>query len=641
MSGKSHEGGCGAKIVPNVPVVPDFPIFFWANCYAGQAIGRHIPVFRVMGLTQKKFSGIRAAMKATDTFSLSHERVDDIPLLLGFMQQLNFPDLLERHLGSHHLHRGLSNGWLATVWLAFLLSQSNHRKVSVQDWARNHPHTLETLIGQALRPVEFSDDRLSIVLRRLHDAAWPALEADLWRASCEVYEISYQCVRLDSTTSFGYHAITPDGLMQRGHSKDHRPDLPQLKLMAAAAQPTSHLLACDIVPGQSADDPLYLPLIRRVRRQLRQHGLLYVGDSKMSALATRAELVAEKDYYLMPLPRTGDNAREIEGWVAEAALGKQPLQKLTRLDEKGKKVVFAHAYERQRPQRSPVGGKTVAWTERVQVIRSLELAQRQARQLEERLGEAAAALRKLTPPVGRGHKQYREEEALRAAVAAVQEAHGVAGLLTVTWHRDEQRRTRYRGSGRGGPGRPTYTTTKVRYAITEVQRNEAAIEQRKARQGWRVQVTNLPVSRWSLREAVLLYNGGWSVERDFHLLKDQPLGIQPLFVREEEQIVGLTRLLTIGLRVLTLSELQVRSGLADAEEALRGLYEGQPNRTTAYPTAGRCLKAISRMEITATRVETGEEVQWHVTALPPLLKRILKLLHLSPTLYTRLTKKAA
>ena len=110
---------------------------------------------------------------------------------------------------------------------------------------------------------------------------------------------------------------------------------------------------------------------------------------------------------------------------------------------------------------------------------------------------------------------------------------------------------------------------------------------------------------------------------------------------EEEQIVGLTRLLTIALRVLTLSELQVRSGLSESEEALTGLYEGQPNRTTACPTAGRCLKAINRMELTATRVESGEDVQWHVTELPPLLKRIMKLLHLSPTLYTRLAKAAA
>ena len=90
-----------------------------------------------------------------------------------------------------------------------------------------------------------------------------------------------------------------------------------------------------------------------------------------------------------------------------------------------------------------------------------------------------------------------------------------------------------------------------------------------------------------------------------------------------------------------MSELQVRSGLAEADERLIGLYEGQPKRATEYPTAGRCLKAISRMEITATCVESGRDVQWHVSDLPPLLKRILKLLHLSPTLYTHLTKDAA
>src|SRR5207244_8897217 len=138
--------------------------------------------------------------------------------------------------------------------------------------------------------------------------------------------------------------------------------------------------------------------------------------------------------------------------------------------------------------------------------------------------------------------------------------------------------------------------------------DEAGIAWQKERLGWRVQVTNLSRKRCGLKEAVLVYNAGWSVERDFHVLKDRPLGIQPLFVREEEQIVGLTRLLTIALRVLTLSELQVRSGLAEADERLIGLYEGQPKRTTAYPTAGRCLKAISRMEITATRVQAGQQV---------------------------------
>src|ERR1700687_3090369 len=121
----------------------------------------------------------------TTTVELHHERVDDIPLLLGVARQLGLPDILEKHLGSHHLHQGLSNGWLASGWLAFILSAANHCKVSVQDWAQRQHHTLHTILGQSLRPVEFSDDRSSIVLRRLHDADWTSLEADLWQATCQ------------------------------------------------------------------------------------------------------------------------------------------------------------------------------------------------------------------------------------------------------------------------------------------------------------------------------------------------------------------------------------------------------------------------------------------------------------------------
>src|SRR5438270_5150990 len=263
-----------------------------------------------------------------NTLTLQHERVDDIPLLLGLMQQLQLPETLERALGSHHLHQGISNGWLACVWMAFILSEANHRKVSVQDWAQSHHHTLAAIIGQPLRPAEFSDDRLSIILRRFHDADWSGLESELWQATCQVYEVPITCIRLDSTTTCGYHTVEPDGLMQRGHSKDHRPDLPQLKLMAAAAQPTGHLLACDVHPGNAADDPLYVPLIERVRGLIGRRGLLYAGDNKMSALETRASIARQQDYYLVPLPQTGEVPQWLDTWVNAVVDGSQPVELL-------------------------------------------------------------------------------------------------------------------------------------------------------------------------------------------------------------------------------------------------------------------------------------------------------------------------
>jgi transposase len=561
------------------------------------------------------------------TLSLQHERVDDIPLLFGVLQQLRLPELLDRHLGSHHLHQGLSGGTLATTWIAFILSEANHCKASVQDWACRHAHTLQTLLRQPLRPVEFTDDRLGIVLRRLHDADWHALENDLWHGTCEVYQIPVTGVRLDSTTSYAYHEVTADGLLQFGHSKDHRPDLPQIKLMAAVAQPTAQGIACDIVPGNSADDPLYLPLISRVREQLHRKGLLYLGDCKMAALATRADIVAHGDYYLTTLPRTGENAAATDTWIEEALAGQHPLRDLKRTEDK-KEVVFARAGEFVRTCVAEVNGKVVKWSERVQLVRSEALARHHAAQLERRLRRAEEAVQALTPAVGRGQRQVRDAAALQAAVEAVLHEHVVSGLLQVRWRREE-----YGSASKGAAGK---RAAQVRYAITEVSRHEEAIARVKERQGWRVQVTNLVTARCGLLQAVLLYNGGWSVERGFHLLKDKPLGIQPLYVRDEEQVDGLTKLLMVALRVLTLIEVVVRGRLAERRQVLTGLYEGQPKRTTAQPTAVRLLRAVTRMEITVSAVEAGKGRCWWLTPLPPLLEQVLALLGLRRELYTDL-----
>jgi transposase len=100
------------------------------------------------------------------------------------------------------------------------------------------------------------------------------MERDLWAATVAVYEVELVGIRLDSTTSSGYHRVTDEGPMQLGHSKAHRPDLPPLQLMAAAAAPAGHLLACDVPPGHCADDPLYTPLLQRVRGLVGRRGLL-------------------------------------------------------------------------------------------------------------------------------------------------------------------------------------------------------------------------------------------------------------------------------------------------------------------------------------------------------------------------------
>ena len=568
---------------------------------------------------------------------LIHERVDDIPLLNGIMEKLHLPELLDRQLGNHGLHQGVSNGYLAAIWLMYILSEGDHRKSGVQDWVDRHRQTLEKLLGQPLRAgIEANDERLGIVLQRLSkDEAWEGLEAALWTASVAVYQLELAGVRLDSTTTYGYHAVGEDGLMQYGHSKDHRPDLPQVKLMAAAAEPSGQLMACDVVSGERADDRLYTPLIQRVRQMVSQAGLLYTGDCKMASLATRTEIVAHGDYYLTSLPMTGETAGQFEGWVEAVVSGKQNAQLIWVNGQ-----ILGGGYEFERILSAQRGEETLTWTERVQIFRSLALAKRQAETLEQRLAQAEAELRQLTPPLGRGKRQFREEAGLQLAIQQVLERHQVIGLLQVAYQREESTQTRLLGRGRPGPHRPTQTVSQVRYVIAQAQRDETAIQERKCRLGWRNHITNLPAEWMSLSQTVAHYRGGWVLENDFHLLKDRPLGISPLFVRLDDQILGLTRLLTLALRLLTLIQTQVRASLQQTSEVLAGLYEGQPNRTTDKPTATRMLKAVSKQEMTLTRVVIEQQSFWHLTPLTDLIVQVLKHLDLQPSAYLHLVNNS-
>ncbi len=97
--------------------------------------------------------------------------------------------------------------------------------------------------------------------------------------------------------------------------------------MAAVAEPTGLFLAGDVHPGNAADDPLYLPLYRRVRSMLGQVGLLYSGDCKMAALETRAEIAASQDFYSNPAAADRGNSgppRGRRGWRPPSLASRPP-----------------------------------------------------------------------------------------------------------------------------------------------------------------------------------------------------------------------------------------------------------------------------------------------------------------------------
>src|SRR2546425_3747426 len=293
------------------------------------------------------------------------ERVDDIPLLLEQMQRMGLPTLLDTHFPAQGNWTGLSLGWVSTIWLSSILSQGDHRMVHVEPWVAKRLWTLGTTTGQMVTRVDFTDDRLESVLRRLsHDERWGAFESGLNQHTVRVYALSTERVHVDSTSANAYATVSEGGLLQLGHSKDDRPDLPQVKVMQAVLDPLGMPLATDVVSGERADDPLYMPCIERVQASVGRHGLFYVGDCKMASRDTRARIATAGDFYLCPLPQVQLGEGEFDAALEAVCTGAQARSAVVREGPTGEPELIAEGYEYPVAMSQKGDGKIESWSER-------------------------------------------------------------------------------------------------------------------------------------------------------------------------------------------------------------------------------------------------------------------------------------
>src|SRR5512144_233086 len=387
-------------------------------------------------------------MSTTTPQLIRVERVDDLPVLWASLQRLGVAELLDRHFPTHPLWLGeLSLGEVVSVWLVFLLSQADHRLCRLQPWAQQNRHTLQALLGKTVRPLDFHDDRLADLLAALAQPhPWHAFEDDLNRQTVRVYDLNAARFRLDSTTANTYAEVVSEaGLLQFGHSKD-RDDLPQLKVAVAALDPLGMPVSTLVVPGNSADDPLYVPQIRRVQQAFGPGGKTYVGDCKMAALDTRAYLASTQDYYLCPLSEKQLSREQRRPLIERVRQGQQALQAVYRPQghPEGQEELVAEGFAVEEAVQADVAGQALTWTERRWVVRSVAFAEGQQQQLERRLRQAQEALEQLTER--KQGKRVLSAEELPQAVRSILHQHRVEGLLTVAVQTTRQERTlrRYR-----------------------------------------------------------------------------------------------------------------------------------------------------------------------------------------------------
>jgi transposase len=562
--------------------------------------------------------------------TITHERTDDIPVIIAFLLKMRVAELIDKHFPTNGNWTGLSLGQMLVVWLTFIVSEGDHRLSHVEPWVAAHQHTLSRSLGQEVLPRDCTDDRLATGLDYLSVAElWVEYECELNQTLIRVYDLHPNTTRVDPTTVSAY--VTPDGLFQLGHSKDHRPDLPQLKIALTTLDPLGLPLTIATVAGNTADDPLYLPAIAQVRRGVGGTGMTYIGDCKIAALATRADIVAHQDFYLCPLSAKQVSAEDLDRLLAPVWSGEQPLVDV-RLSAEGHTddqtepdaVGFASVIEQSGQGQE---GPARRWQERRWVVRSLAHARRQEESLRQRAQRAVAEINALTERKQGKKRLAAEADALQVA-EALSAQHRVAAVRHIGVHTTVHAATQRRYGQR--PAR-AIRTTRVQ---VEARIDQAAMAQAVRRRGWRVYATNHDQETMGLTQVVAAYRSAYLVEQGIRRLKGRSLSLTPLYLPCEQRIVGLIVLRSMALRVLVLMQFVAREQLKTEGTTLKGIYPGQPGRQTTRPTTEMLLHVFRG--ITLSRMTVHDDTYEHLTPLTAGQECILALIGLSTEIFSRL-----
>jgi hypothetical protein len=220
--------------------------------------------------------------------------IDDLAATRGFGFSL------ERACFLTVLHRLVVSGSdrSADAW------REDYRIDGTDDLALHHLYRAMGWLGEELPDTE-QTDRTPFAPRCLKDV----VEERLFEARRDLF--SELSVVFMDTTSLYFEGAGGETLGQRGHSKDHRPDLMQM-IVAVVMDQRGRPLCCEMWPGNTTDVTALIPVVDRLRARFGIARVCVVADRGMISASTLAALEARGlDYILGVRERTAKEVRTL------------------------------------------------------------------------------------------------------------------------------------------------------------------------------------------------------------------------------------------------------------------------------------------------------------------------------------------
>ncbi len=556
------------------------------------------------------------------------EPLDDLPVIFCIIKKMRIIESIDSVFIPHKNWTGITVGELTSIWLCYLISQQDHRLSYLESWVSNKLSVISFLLGHEVNIYDFKDDKLELLLGYFSvQTQWNEFEISIDKEAIKIFDLKSDLIEVDATIGKSFKKAVEGGLFQYGNSKQFRSDLPQFKTMLCTLDPLGYPMGSLTVSGNTADDTLYVPVIEQAMQKLPNTGSLFMGDCKLGSMSSRAFIHKNGHYYLCPLSGVQIKEEELNAYINDIENQQIELQKIYKDNQ-----VIAKGYSTTKQLwKIDEKGELIIWNEKRQIIRSYVYAKTQIEALVKRLNNCESELLDLNIRK-QGKRTFENKIDLEVECKRIIKKYNVKNLIDVEI--TEQKTLKQIRQWKDRPAREEIQTD----CTVKVIRDKDKIQQQKKLLGWRVYATNCTSKDFTLEKIVLLYRKEYIIERRFDYLKNKTLNLIPIYLRTDKYVIGLINLLLLALRVISLIEFEVAKNIEKSGKELAGLYPGNPKQTTKSPSVTLILRVFLNLYCIATTDFNNMKMEFDVTELNPLQKKLLRLLNMTNEVYTKFSK---
>jgi len=559
-------------------------------------------------------------------FTLASRRLGALPLVTHFARRIGLPGLLDRWVPPDDARLALDPATVLSVVVANLCT--GHRPLyALGEWAAAYEPALLGLAGGQADLL--NDDRAGRMLDRLFLADRGSLLTEL--VTGMIGEFGIDCSRLhNDSTSISVHgaykaadgedvAGVPTPAITLGHSKDHRPDLKQLVYILTVSGDHAVPVIYRLADGNTADDPTHIPTWDQLVKLTGSADFLYVADCKLACGEAMRHIDRGGGRFITVLPRSRKEDAAFRAWMQDHKPGWAEAHRAPgRIGEPDQVRAVCEA-----PWPSAEGYRVV-W------VHDSAKQQCDAATRARRIEKAVAAIEDdLAGRLASPRSRLRTAAAVHAAAKDA-----IAGADATRWiryavHEKTQESCRQAGPGRPGPDTAWRRIEKKTFEVTcDVDYDQVGYDA--VSDGCWPLITN--DKDMTGAQVLAAYRYQPNLERRHHLLK----GIQdaaPVWIKTIPRIEAIFLCHFIAQLISALIERQIRTAMQAAGIARLATYP--EFRGCAAPTADRIFEIFAHVQRHQLYDQAGALVQIFTPELTPLQLKILELLDIPATAYTR------